>query len=84
MWSAEEAEEAGGRLEAVSEVAGLEGCDMVIEAAPEDLGLKQKLFADLAVACGPETILASNTSSLPVTAIGARRPAPSGWSECTS
>jgi len=33
----------------------------VIEAGAEDLGLKQKLFADLATACGPEAILASNT-----------------------
>jgi 3-hydroxybutyryl-CoA dehydrogenase len=71
MWSAEEAEAAGGRLQAVGEVRGLAGCDLVIEAAPEDLELKQRLFADLAAACGPTAILASNTSSLPVTAIGA-------------
>jgi 3-hydroxybutyryl-CoA dehydrogenase len=76
MWSAEEAEAAGGRLEGVAGVAGLAGCDLVIEAAPEDLGLKQKLFAELAAACGPEAILASNTSSLPVTAIGAETPGP--------
>jgi 3-hydroxybutyryl-CoA dehydrogenase len=75
MWSAEEAEAAGGRLEAVEEVAALAGCDMVIEAAPEDLGLKQSLFAELAAACGPDAILATNTSSLPVSAIGAETPA---------
>src|SRR5262245_15389803 len=74
MWSAAEAEEAGGRLEAVEAVAGLAGCDMVIEAAPEDLELKRALFAELAETCGPETILASNTSSLPVSAIGADTP----------
>ena len=76
MWTADEAEAAGGRLEGVADVAGLAGCDLVIEAAPEDLGLKQKLFAELAGACGPEAILASNTSSLPVTAIGAETPNP--------
>jgi 3-hydroxybutyryl-CoA dehydrogenase len=76
MWSAEEAEEAGGRLQAVGDVSDLAGCDLVIEAAPEDLGLKRKLFAALAETCGPEAILASNTSSLPVTAIGADTPAP--------
>jgi 3-hydroxybutyryl-CoA dehydrogenase len=76
MWSAEEAEEAGGRLEGVADLAGLAGCDLVIEAAPEDLALKRKLFADLAGACGPEAILASNTSSLPVTEIGAETPHP--------
>jgi 3-hydroxybutyryl-CoA dehydrogenase len=76
MWSAEEAEEAGGRLAAASDVSDLAGCDLVIEAAPEDLGLKQKLFTELAGVCGPEAILASNTSSLPVTAIGAETPGP--------
>ena len=76
MWSAEEAEAAGGRLEAVQEIDGLAGCDLVIEAAPEDLGLKRGLFAALAEACGPNAILASNTSSLPVTAIAAETPGP--------
>jgi 3-hydroxybutyryl-CoA dehydrogenase len=74
MWSAEEAEAAGGRLEAVADVAGLAGCDMAIEAAPEDLALKQCLFAELAEACGTSAILATNTSSLPVSAIGAETP----------
>jgi 3-hydroxybutyryl-CoA dehydrogenase len=74
MWSAEEAEAAGDRLQAVGDVAGLAGCDLVIEAAPEDLELKRRLFAALADACGPEAILATNTSSLPVTAIAAETP----------
>ena len=43
----------------------LGGCDLVIEAAPEDLGLKRELFARWPRACGPEAILATNTSSLP-------------------
>jgi 3-hydroxybutyryl-CoA dehydrogenase len=76
MWSAEEAEAAGGRLEAVEDLAGLAGCDLVVEAAPEDLELKRRLFAELADACGPEAILATNTSSLPVAAIGAETPSP--------
>jgi 3-hydroxybutyryl-CoA dehydrogenase len=76
LWSADEAEAAAGRLSAVAEVAGLADCDLVIEAAPEDLDLKRNLFAGLAEACGPETILASNTSSLPVSAIGAETPHP--------
>jgi len=74
MWSAEEAEAAGGRLEAVGDLAGLAGCGLVVEAAPEDLDLKRSLFAELARACGPDTILASNTSSLPVAAIAAETP----------
>ena len=49
---------------------------LVVEAAPEDLGLKRELFVALAETCGPDTILASNTSSLPVTAIAALVPHP--------
>jgi 3-hydroxybutyryl-CoA dehydrogenase len=40
--------------------------DFVIEAAPEDMDLKQKLFKQLDGFCPPETIFASNTSSLPL------------------
>lgn len=47
--------------------AGLRRCDMIIEAVVEDLGIKQKVFRELSELTGPETILASNTSSLPVT-----------------
>ena len=46
----------------------------MVEAAPEDLGLKRELFASLADACGPEAILASNTSSLSITAIAVEVP----------
>ena len=51
--------------------------DMVIEAAPEDMALKRDIFAALDEACPASTILASNTSSLSITAIAAatRRPA---------
>jgi 3-hydroxybutyryl-CoA dehydrogenase len=77
LWSADEAEAAGGRLEAVGEVSDLAGCDLVIEAAPEDLDLKRRLFAVLAADLGdPGTILASNTSSLPISAIAAEIPNP--------
>jgi 3-hydroxybutyryl-CoA dehydrogenase len=75
-WSEEDAERAGGLLSPVAVIDGLAGCDLVIEAAPERLDLKQGLFADLAAACGPEAILASNTSSLRVADIAARAPGP--------
>ena len=56
--------------------AGLRGCGLILEAVVEDLGIKQKVFRELSELTGPETILASNTSSLPVTrmAEGCRNP----------
>ena len=51
--------------------AAAAAADLIIEAAPEDLQLKRELFAKLSKASKPEAILASNTSSLPITAIAA-------------
>ncbi len=76
LWSESDADAASGRVGAATSLGDLTECDLVVEAAPEDLELKRKLFAALAGACGPETILASNTSSLPVTAIAAEVPHP--------
>ena len=45
------------------------GADYVVEAVLEDLALKQKLFADIEPHVRPDTILASNTSVIPITAI---------------
>jgi len=45
--------------------------ELIVEAVVENLGLKQKLFADLEAASSASCILATNTSSLPVSAIGA-------------
>ncbi|MEK7950127.1 3-hydroxyacyl-CoA dehydrogenase NAD-binding domain-containing protein [Luteolibacter soli] len=44
----------------------LDRCDLVIEAAVERLDIKQKVFADLSSRVRPDTILATNTSALPV------------------
>ncbi len=64
------------RITAVQELAALSPCDIVIEAAIEDLGLKQQLFRSLGTICAPGAILATNTSSLSVTAIAAGVPHP--------
>jgi 3-hydroxybutyryl-CoA dehydrogenase len=48
------------------------GADYVFEAVPEVLDLKQELFVELDRLCPPHAILASNTSQLSVTSIGAR------------
>lgn len=44
-------------------------CDLVIEAIVEDLKVKQDLFKKLDAICGPDTVFASNTSSLPITSL---------------
>ena len=53
------------------------GVQCAIEAAPEKLELKQKVFADLGGRLGPQVLLATNTSSLSVTRIAAVTPHPS-------
>src|SRR5439155_23931561 len=75
-WSAGAAEAAAARLRVAPELDDLAGCDLVIEAAPEELELKRELFAQVAGICGAEAVLATNTSSLSVTAIasGVERP----------
>lgn len=47
----------------------LRGCEWVLEAATEDLPLKQRIFAQLEDICGPDAMLTSNTSSLPASRI---------------
>ena len=58
-------------LQPAATLADLAPCDLVIEAAIERLDIKCKLFADLEDIVGPDAVLATNTSSLSVTAIGA-------------
>jgi len=58
------------RLRRTVGLAEARSADVVIEAAPENLGLKRKLFADLERVAPPTAILASNTSSLPISEIG--------------
>ena len=45
-------------------------CDLVVEAAVENMEIKKQIFAELGKICKPETILASNTSSLSITEVG--------------
>ena len=51
-------------------------CDLVVEAAVENMKIKKEIFAELDEICKPETILASNTSSLSITevAVATKRP----------
>lgn len=64
-----EAAEAGARLQAVGAVTELAGPGLVIEAIVEDLSAKRELFTRLESVVDPDCVLATNTSSLSVTAI---------------
>jgi 3-hydroxybutyryl-CoA dehydrogenase len=63
-------------LKGTTELKDLADCDLVIEAASENLGLKKEIFGTLDQACKPATIFASNTSSLSITEMStyAKRP----------
>ena len=58
------------RLQPTTQFERLGECQFVIEAVPEDLGLKADVFQRLDKACAPEALLVSNTSSLSVTEVG--------------
>ncbi len=58
-----------GRLTLVTDIADLGSCQLVIEAAFEDLGVKRELFGELEKSVEPDAILATNTSALSVTEI---------------
>lgn len=60
-----------GRIVPANDLKDLAGSGLVIEAIIEDLGIKKKVFADLEGILGAEAVLATNTSSLSVTAIAA-------------
>ena len=63
-------------LRQTAQLKELADCDVIIEAAPEDLGLKQTLFAELDRLCPPPALLATNTSTLSVTAIASATATP--------
>ena len=65
----EAAEALCSRIRVVDSLAGLADSALVIEAIIEDLSIKQSLFAELESLCSDEVILATNTSSISVTAI---------------
>ncbi len=54
------------RVRAVTAIDELSSCDLVIESIVEDLAAKKHLFSELDRVCGAGTILATNTSTLPV------------------
>ena len=69
--TAEEKSAAVARIRPVVKRDELAPCDFVVEAASEKLEVKAEIFRDLDRICRPEVILASNTSSISITKLGA-------------
>jgi 3-hydroxybutyryl-CoA dehydrogenase len=65
--SADQQREIRGRLTGTTEFAPLADCDIIIEAIIENLDIKRDTYRQLDELCKPETIFASNTSSLSIT-----------------
>jgi 3-hydroxybutyryl-CoA dehydrogenase len=61
-----DADAALARVTATADLADLADCDLVIESVVEDLDVKKALFRELDAICGAGTIIATNTSTLPV------------------
>lgn len=64
-----EADAVLARITPTADVADLAGVDAVIEAVFEDHALKERVFAEVEAVVGPDTLLCSNTSTLPITSL---------------
>ncbi len=69
--TADERDAALSRLTFTTDLAALAECDIVIEAVVEDLEMKNAMWKELDAICPPDTIFASNTSSLTIAAMAA-------------
>lgn len=67
--AAEEVSRILARITTGTELSALTQCELVVEAATEEAQLKRKIFTDLDTLCPATTILASNTSSISITAL---------------
>ena len=65
----EEKENILSRLTGTTDIRMAEDCDLVVEAAVENMQIKKQIFAELDEICGVDTILATNTSSLSITEV---------------
>ncbi len=58
-----------GRIKGTTKMEDFAGCDLVIEAATENMNTKKKIFADLDKICAPNVLLGTNTSCLSITEV---------------
>jgi 3-hydroxybutyryl-CoA dehydrogenase len=73
---AEAAAAIGERIELTTELDEIAAADLVIEAVPEQIELKAATLADVAARVGAETLIASNTSSIPIAQLASGLPSP--------
>ena len=69
-------EQALGRIETIDGPAAMGGCALVIEAATEREAIKRSIFAEVGKVLGADAVLASNTSSIPITRLAQASPDP--------
>jgi 3-hydroxybutyryl-CoA dehydrogenase len=69
--SASDRDQTLGRLKPATDLDDLAGADYIVEAIVEDAGAKSALFTSLGAIAGPDVVLASNTSSISITLLGA-------------
>ena len=69
-------DQALARIEPIEQVAGMSACGLVIEAATEREAVKRDIFARVGEVLGHQAVLASNTSSIPITRLAQASPDP--------
>ncbi|WP_213980704.1 3-hydroxybutyryl-CoA dehydrogenase [Sphingomonas sp. dw_22] len=72
--AAADAEAALGRITTIADVSAMAPCALVIEAATEREAIKRQIFETVGKVLGPDAILASNTSSIPITRLAQAAP----------
>ena len=73
-----------GRIEATTDAGALAAADFAVEAVPEEFDLKVRLLKEVDAVLRPGVILASNTSSISITQLGAQTPGRNDLWGCTS
>lgn len=71
FYSREAADAALGRIRACGDLGAFKECDLVTEAVFEDLSVKARVLAQLDAVCKPDCVIATNTSTIPISTLAA-------------